>query len=202
MVIVFDLDGTLSKANTYKVFLVALLVFLVVTFQFGKLFHYGKIINQRGHRQIGRFDMKRNFYWLYQKMNLRNSFDRFLHKILIIFIRKNLIVHAKENEAEWVLATAAYASYSKRIASELGFKYCIATDSNDIDKNVECINETKKNRLINLLKGGNIDVFYTDHEDDLPLIRVAKKTFLVNPTSKLLKQVRRLDLQNIDYSFV
>lgn len=201
MNVVYDLDGTLSSKNTYKIFLLALFLFVCVTIQVKSVVRFVNILIRRKNKIYARVAMKREFFLLHEKIAGRVQFNEILHFVLKIFIRKNLLNNHIEAEDTLILATAAYDFYARRIAREYNFSKCLGTTREDIVENIECIGAVKKSRLIALLGEDNIDVFFTDHKDDIPTIKVAKLTYLVKPSQISLNEIRQLKAK-INFSYV
>jgi phosphoserine phosphatase len=88
-----------------------------------------------------------------------------------------------------ILATAAPSCYAIHIAKAEGFDVCIATDipENGFTPDFENLRDRKKENLLNYFKKNNlksVDVFITDHIDDVPIIKIAKKNIIINPNTK------------------
>ena len=201
MNIVFDLDGTLCTKNTYKIFLILLLLFTSLTLQVKSAFLFFKILVNRKKGIYDRFEMKRMYFFLYEGICGQAVFNGLLHYFLKKFIRKKLILNHARPDDTLILATAAYEFYAARIAKEYNFTTCISTSRQDVLSNTECLGLEKANRLQSFLGGKKIDKFFTDHKDDIPTIKISELTFLVKPSRKSLEEVEILN-RKIDYSYV
>ena len=79
----------------------------------------------------------------------------------------------------------------REIAEKMGIAEIVATTWAEMKNELECIGERKKNRIFSLSNLSNIDLFYTDHHDDIPTILASNKTILVNPTSRSYKLITK-----------
>jgi phosphoserine phosphatase len=98
-----------------------------------------------------------------------------------------------------ILATAAPACYAKIIAEKEQFDVCLATDFPDSNFNstFENSKKVKKENVMNYLKEKNlyvIDTLVTDHIDDLPLMKLAKRTIIIRPSEHLLNQIKQFSI--------
>jgi len=183
MTIVYDLDGTLSRVNTYKVFLIILFVHLIVTLQWLRLKELMFIIYQRLIRKSARVNMKSSIYKLYNVTYYKRFLLRVFHLVMKPWYRKEILLKHSNLDRQ-ILATAAFDFYAKEVADKLHIKECVATSWHQMKQGYECISERKRNCLQALTNPMVIDVFYTDHSDDLPTIKIANKTVLVSPSKK------------------
>ena len=94
-----------------------------------------------------------------------------------------------------VLSTAAPAAYADLIAKHFCFDYVCATsmavEQSDWHENVK---EEKMRATVHLLDkiDARLAIFLTDHDDDLPLLRIPKDAnIIVNPTSKTLEKLEQ-----------
>ena len=101
-----------------------------------------------------------------------------------------------------VLASASFDIYVEGLGNALGFEHVICTKASWDESgrltgkllSANCYGEEKLQRVISWLsknKYKNVDVVYSDHHSDLPILQFATKGVAVNPTKKL---------RNISYS--
>ena len=92
------------------------------------------------------------------------------------------------NDCISILATAAPILYAKKIQEVYHFDYVIATGSTEEKKWKENIRDEKKKNVLALLNTlvseNKISELYTDHQDDLPLMKCSEYTYLVNANEK------------------
>jgi phosphoserine phosphatase len=98
-----------------------------------------------------------------------------------------------------ILATAAPTCYANIIAKKEHFDICLGTDFLDSNFNstFENSKKTKKENVINFLKDkklNEIDTLVTDHIDDLPLMKLAKRTIIIKPSENLLNQLKQFSI--------
>ena len=109
---------------------------------------------------------------------------------------KQLETYKNDSQVTLVLASASFDIYVDRIGQLLGFEYIIASqaewdDDNCITGNLSspnCYGEEKVKRIKDWLKASSfesIDIAYSDHHSDLPLLEFAGEGIAVNPTDKL-----------------
>lgn len=195
--VVVDLDETLFKGNTFHIWLKFLLKEIS-----HKEFHI-KIkllffIFLRLVRVISHYELKKQTLIISNSQKNKIDLDKYLYlidlKINKIILKK---INNKLSNHVWILATAAPAIYSESIAQKYNFDYCLSTSMEINDEWVENIREIKlKNvkQLIRELKINTIDELYTDHHDDIPLMKESKKIVLVNPTENSIKKIQKNEI--------
>ncbi|WP_350105592.1 hypothetical protein [Fulvivirga sp.] len=120
---------------------------------------------------------------LYYDLRCVGIIDKLLLFWFKKFIRKSLLAQYVNKSINTVaLATAAFSFYANPLGESLGLIPIFATEKGDLANDVECLSEVKASRVRNYFRD-EVDLFFTDHYDDLPTIRIAKKTVLVNPSS-------------------
>ena len=104
------------------------------------------------------------------------------------------IASAKMSGSKILLATAASEIHAKQVCDHLGlFDAYIASDSE-----VNLKGERKRDRIESFLEGDGFD-FIADSQSEIPVFKKAKKSFLVNPSRKLLKTCKSA---SIDYEIL
>ena len=205
--VIFDLDGTISKRDTFKEILILGLIFrphriLLIplsVFDF-MLYLIGIYTNSLVKERL----LGRVFGGLSEK-----KIDVIVTRYKAFFDKKNVHAEAlkaiknhQENNDFVILITASFDFYVNIIVSDIGFDKVICTRA-----------ETKEGRLTGLIDGQNCysrrkveelrDQFnlsdyssivcYTDHHSDLPLINECDFSYLVNPTEKLIAILKEMD---------
>ena len=92
-----------------------------------------------------------------------------------------------------ILATAAPEVYAKEIATLYGFDYTLATPMPKYGKWQENIRDIKAKNLQHLLKSLHVkelDAVVSDHHDDIPLMRLAKRVYLHNATQRTYAKLK------------
>lgn len=186
-VVVMDLDGTLSKVNTFT-------LFVTEFFRFSPTARLPltRIVLQRKLRLISHAEAKRKIISLFRRAYNRKIIENTIRHI-INNIRPELL-GAVRNADFSVLATAAPALYADELAQRLGFNICVSTP----DSGPECRGEEKVRRLhqIGIVFSWNLTV-YTDHYDDMPLLMANSRgiNILVSPSKETL--VRTSVIKNL-----
>ena len=184
-VLVVDLDGTLYDVNTFHEFLKYLLRYYFNDFRMFKFNILLFFIKLRLFRMISHSRLK------YKVLELiKNEDIDYQDFILKLSKHKNEIEEIADSSFDVkILATAAPSCYAKYIAKTEGFDECLATDfpEDGFSTDFENLRERKKENLLDYFKKNNlksVDVFITDHIDDLPIIKIAKKNIIINPNQK------------------
>ena len=124
-------------------------------------------------------------------------------KSLHTYINQNILKTMRDESYITILATAAPILYSQTIKERYEFDYLIATGHTNKGEWKENIREEKKGNLITLLEkyslGNQISILYTDHHDDIPLMKFSDLTYLVNASEETKK---RTHSENITFKIL
>ena len=198
---VFDLDGTITKRDTYRWYLIQYLLhdrrrltnifdlpLHVARYSLG-LVDNGWLKERFLEALLGGVDMKK----------LDSFTEKFVDKLFGNGIRHGALTAIKEHQRSGdrvIMVTASLDFYVGRIGERLAIKEIACTKTS----------RTKEGRLSGLLDGKNCYgeykvgmlkallsddrskykiVAYTDHHSDIPLLEWADEGVAVNPTSKL-----------------
>ena len=196
-VAVFDLDGTITRYDTYVHFLIFCLRSKPL-----RLLASPMLIVYFGMYKAG----IRSNHWLkarFLRLVLGGVGQSELNQLAVSFnaltLRKNIkrgaleeIEKLRKEGYEIVLATASFGFYVKSIADSLGVDHLLcsaaAVDSGgrltgEID-GLNCIGEEKARRLrVLMVERGwsEIDRAYSDHKVDLPLLEMSRVAVVVDP---------------------
>ena len=196
-VLVVDLDGTLYATNTFHQFILYLLkssvrnLDLVLCFQI-VFFSFLRGIKILSHSRFKFFILKKT---------AKNSNGNYLKFVESIDKYKRDITSLYSQKFDLkILATAAPACYSNLIAKKINFDACIATETpiSDFSLKFENAKVNKKKNVVDFLKKKGvspIDLFITDHIDDLPLIKISKRNIIINPDFEFEKALQSLNIQ-------
>lgn len=201
--IVVDLDQTLVRVNTFRVYIIYVSRRAMALFRFDIVLSIFLFVTMRKIRLITHSFMKRQIL-LASKSFM--TFDRLneLADLLLVNVNQNVLTLLSEYKGKGYytcLSTAAPISYSSIISKRMNFDGICATDMPISGKvwheNVRT--EKCKNTLSFLSQQGlEISVFLTDHYDDLPLLLVEKdKNVLVNPSSKTESILRNSEVSYV-----
>lgn len=184
-VLVVDLDKTLFSINTFHYYIKFLISYGLKKMKFYLVFKILIFLLLRNFKLITHAKMKYEI--------LKNSCNKQLniqHFVKSIDLYKNNLQILKQHFDLKILATAAPNNYSEIIAKQEMFDVCIATKLPEVFyESFENNKENKKRNVLAYLKKENInhiDVFVTDHIDDLPLIKISKKNIIVKPNENLI----------------
>lgn len=195
--VVIDLDGTLLKGNSLHELIKFTLAGKVRNVGLKQRFAIGVRLVMRRLKLIHHVDMKYPFHREVEKAIGCEEMAIFVRHIAGM-IRPEVLQQVRNLQHEGymcVLATAAPAFYASELGKRFGFDMCVATGlSAEAGGYVEARGEEKKLRVCNAVSeaGGKIEVVMTDHEDDLPLLRIPDvKRWLVSPTDALCSALKR-----------
>lgn len=203
-VLIFDLDGTILSVNSFPKWVMYLLrgsfpalnpfARLVLSLRVAALLAGRKIL-KHPHGP-----MKRQMQRLWQRATAadgaRTSLDHLTAQLLAT-VRPNmhgLLEALRAQPVDAVLATAAAGEYGHYLGEKLGFFHILTTPEAEAVDYAEHSRETKRTRTFAYLAAQGWQerprVFFTDHEEDLPLIRASQRVLWFGPESKL-PMVRR-----------
>ena len=211
---IFDLDGTIDKGDCFKSFLLKVFLKSPEKWKFIFLF-FLKLVQFLVLKTISRNNLK--FY--FTKIILENKDSKFLKKEAKKFVderlKRNLnhrvyeeLLKRKKQNYHLILATGSLSIYAKYFKEKLNFNYLICTkifivkNKKIIVKN-NCIGKEKLNFVNQYLKKNKYSwknvVFYSDHEDDMPIFKKAKFIFVIKPNKTLVKKLKN---ENIEYKII
>jgi HAD superfamily hydrolase (TIGR01490 family) len=198
---VFDLDGTLTRHDTYRRFLLG-----YASAHPTKLFRFGPLALDALAHKIGR----RSNSWLKERFLLEILggathteialfADRFVSHLMRTGMRAGAIraIEGHRHRGDrLILVSASLDLYVERIASQLQMDHCICTKATRTSDGriagtldgANCYGEEKIRRLSSWV-GNDRDrmhvLAYGDHRSDLPLLEWADRGILVNPSRRL-----------------
>ncbi len=201
-VIVVDLDGTLLSVNTFHKWMIFLFkksllknpldsvkILAIIAFRLIKVYNHK--------------EMKYRILQISEATRYKKYLDEFVDE-LDAHLNDEVLQLIKENDVISVLATAAPSLYARRVADRYGFIHCVATPESSAQIWFENIKEKKRESLEKLLDSieiKEVDIVLSDHHDDIPIMEMAKKVYLVNAsheTRTLIRQNERLqDVQTL-----
>jgi HAD superfamily hydrolase (TIGR01490 family) len=200
-VVVFDLDGTITRHDTYLQYLIGYLQYkpsrLLATFALPVdlcRFALGAVDNAYVKARFLQAILAGN-----SRSELRVWTETFLHTLCQRGLRPGALARIAQHRTQGdrlILATASFDFYVQPLARRLGFDEVICTQSlwNTDDRLLgglngpNCYGAVKLQRLYELLGTDVRDVSllaYSDHHADLPLLTAATRAVAVNPTRKL-----------------
>jgi len=178
------------SVNTFHKWIKFLFVHELKKLHFISLFAILKISFLRLIKTITHTQMKFKILKLSENLMDEESVEHFID-ILSPYIHKTILNNMRDSSANTLLATAAPLFYAKSIQKRYHFDEIIATPYTNKENWKENIKQEKKNNYIELIHRLHWRpleiILYTDHHDDLPLMRISNLTYLVQPSQTTLK---------------
>lgn len=197
---IFDLDGTLTKKDTYLPYLMGFLIrnpkywLRSVVLPFAVLMFYFKLRNNQW--------LKETFLKAIFKGEHLDNVQKWNNKYLSELYRHEMnddivsILKEKQSEGDIViLATASLDIYIYDIAKELNISHVICTLTKKNEGVIEgeldgknCYGPEKLNRIQTYLKENNLSgeiYFYSDHASDYSVMEFSDFPYAVYPTKKM-----------------
>ena len=186
-VLVVDLDGTLFTINTFHYFIKYLIFYSLKNFRIILLLGIIHSLTLRVLKLFSHAEMKFKILKLISQeknINYKEFVDSISNKMRSLDLLKDKSFTTK------ILATAAPSCYANIIANQNQFDVCLGTEFpiSKFDVNFENIKEVKKKNVMAYLGTIGIDkinIFITDHLDDLPLMKISEKNIIFNPTDNM-----------------
>ncbi len=215
IVAVFDLDGTLTRYDTYLRYLIGFLlrnpcrVFRTALLPFDVIAH-----------KIGARDntwLKKRFLSAILSGLTDEDLHAWTHSFVDTLVARGLRPGALERLRQHQLAgdrtillSASPDIFVREIADRLGFSECECTiaerdQAGRLTGNLaggNCYGPEKQRRMERLLGNGRAGVHvvaYGDHRSDLPLLRWADEGILVNPSQALGRVARQFQLKTVHW---
>ncbi len=216
VVALMDLDGTITKRDTYIPFLVGfLLSYPARLWRVGSL-PFAVVLHGLGLRDNAW--LKAHFLAAVLGGAPRSEIDPwaavFVERVVARGLRRkalSVIEHHRAAGHELVLATASLDLYVERLAKRLGFDMVVCTAaewrsngtlSGRID-GPNCYGDAKRAAFWSRVATARDQLYliaYSDHHADLPILTEADRAVAVNPTRKLLRaaQLGQMEVQDWD----
>lgn len=216
VVVIFDLDGTITLRDTYVEFLIGFLRRNPARVIRSMLLPFALTLYTFGWRDNS---------WLKEtflnaiaggasRKEIMQYIDVFVSKLIKEGLRPGAIQAIQHHRREGhvlVLATASLDFYADKIGSDLGFSQVISTQSiwDSHDKLTgkicggNCYNINKLKKIKDVLGAELCEyqkIVYTDHHADLPIIEWADKAIVVNPTGCLRRLAFERNYEIQDWS--
>jgi len=183
-ILVFDLDETVLSINSFRRWV----WFLIIGALPGIGFRRRVLLSLRVQllllrRKIGGIDHGRllqllQAVWQEAATDRGRTMARRFRAILIQYVRPNLrslLALVAAGEADAILASAALSDYAEEFGRELGFRHILMTPASDDPTKFVNSGARKRDRVLGFLNergwAGRPLILFTDHLDDLPLMR-------------------------------
>lgn len=213
-IVVFDLDGTITRYDTYVRFLL-----FVISRSPVKLFRLPLLsFDVLRHKLGGQTNtwLKERFLSAILAGHNRDTINSlatsFSQHVIKTGVRSDAIECVRQHQIkgnELVLLSASLDIYVEPLGKMLGFKHIICTRTcweNDVlGKNLDggnCYGDIKIERIKQWLENRTDDrnmVAYADHESDFPLLKIATRGIVVNPDKALRLKAKVNHLEHVDW---
>lgn len=180
---VFDLDLTLLKVNSFKLWVIFTMFFMV--FDLSRIVRFLALFFNRIIGRIDRYRFKEKLLYLQYSSKYWAGIAYLFARVLMVFMNSNVLKHTVKYDFV-ILATAAPALYVRFLFEKLNtFDHLIATDIVE-GSYIELLAENKKTQVSNFLAEKKISsepaflYLYTDSLEDLPLAEYVDFLYVVN----------------------
>jgi phosphatidylglycerophosphatase C len=196
--VVFDLDGTLTRRDTYLLYVFGFLA--RHPWRIFRLLHLPWIVGMFYLGMLDNTQLKERFLRAFLRGTRRAELHQwttvFVDKLLSCGMRREAMAMLEKHRQHGdllVLLSASLDIYVEELGERLGFDQVICTAAHWEDdrlsgrlSSLNCHGEEKVHRLEELRKrcAGMKLVAYADHHSDIPLLRLADAGILVNGTRK------------------
>jgi phosphoserine phosphatase len=208
-VLIFDLDGTILRVNSFQNWarwlLLARFPAMSLSTRFGITSRALSIMLKRKLLRHDHERTKASLQRLWREAVVKDPAAlNAMTAELLAEVRPNfslLLDEVRQGRQDAVLATAAAEEYALTLAQELGFKHSLATPFLTDSKALQNVGTTKRDRTLEFLTAQNWQdrrrVFFTDHLEDLPLMLVSNHIIWLGTDDDLpaLRQALPADIQ-------
>lgn len=186
-IILIDLDGTFVSINTFHKWMKFLFIEALKKLQLTAVMKIFNIILLRYTKRITHKKMKYMILEISEQIITQKQITDFVHT-LAPYVNQELFNITQDNSKTTILATAAPLFYAKSIKELYQFDFVLATDDITHIPWQENIREEKAKNIKKLFDSNKWDfkntILYTDHYDDMPLMKIVSLTYLLNASEK------------------
>lgn len=181
--VVFDLDGTILRANSFHLWLNFLMFDQGSPLgPVGRATLFGAAA-ARGARVISHRTLKQITMRLFDDA-AHAAVDAFVDRKLMPLLSKTCLAQLaecrKQEGCATIMATAAPGVYAALLATRLGFTATVSSYMDGRGQLVETIGKKKLEEIRRSFGAVEIAAAFTDHPDDVPLLNAAQKRYIVN----------------------
>ncbi len=214
-IVIFDLDSTITKKDTYVAFLLSILKTYPQRLLRCGFLPFAILIHKAGIKDNSW--LKETFLTAIagglSQSQLSACSDQFIEKLKKKGIRSKAlqeIQQHRDTDHKLILASASFDFYVKKLGHQLGFEAIVCTrpswnEHNKLTGKIDGQNCYGKYKLMRLKEILNIDkndittIAYTDHHSDVPLLEWVDKAIAVNPTRKLQQIAMKRNYTIVDW---
>jgi len=199
-VVIFDLDGTILRSNSFPLWVRFLLVGRISGLDLRQRAPLSlsamRLLLLRKFGKLSHDELQRRLQ-LAWRVATENTNPAGMHRFEAMLLRRvrtnlrSLLRLLVEHQIDAVLATAAAVEYAEPLGRQLGFQHVLATRSQRLAGELANAGNLKRRSVANFLRDvGWHDrplILFTDHQDDLPLIRDCNAVFWFGSTGMLTR---------------
>lgn len=213
-IVVFDLDHTITRKDTYLRFAAT-----VLSRRPNRWFYAAFLPLSLIPFKLGRRDnqwLKERFLKTTAGGMGRSDLEKICSKLVESILRKDVrpkallaIKQHRRNGDYLLLASASFEFYVSEIAKALGFDDVVCTRAETSEAGLltgridglNCYGQEKLRQVVKATSWAGTEerIVYTDHHADLPLLKWADKMRVVNPTGQLISQLQGLSYEVCDW---
>lgn len=190
---VYDFDNTIYKGETvldfYKFYLkkdISLLKYIPLIFSVLLRYKMRRISLEELEKKASIYSEKNIPHIL--KFSAKEFWDKHESKIKDFYL--------KQQRADDVVVSASFSFLLDEICRRLGIRYCLCSELEPDSGKIKriCYRESKPEIFKENFPNAEIDNFYTDSLNDLPMIMLAKKAYLVK--GEKLTEIKKENLKS------
>lgn len=190
---VYDFDNTIYKGETvldfYKFYLkkdISLLKYIPLIFSVLLRYKMRRISLEELEKKASIYSEKNIPHIL--KFSAKEFWDKHESKIKDFYL--------KQQRADDVVVSASFSFLLDEICRRLGIRYCLCSELEPESGKIKriCYRDSKPEIFKENFPNAEIDNFYTDSLNDLPMIMLAKKAYLVK--GEKLTEIKKENLKS------
>lgn len=213
-IVVFDLDGTITQKDTYLPFLFGLLLrkpwiaFRLISLPFAVVMH---LCGVRSNTWLKKVFLKAFLKGMRQQ-DIDPWVERFADKLLRNGLREGAVEELQKHMQAGscvLLVSASLDIYVNRIGERLGVHAILCTQVEYMQGRItgglsseNCYGQEKISRIEAWLadhSASSVDVAYSDHHSDIPLLNYAQVGVAVSPSKRLAEIVQPNQLKLVHW---
>jgi phosphoserine phosphatase len=196
-IVVFDFDGTIIKLNSFRLYLLYLLLCFSIRFDVAAVLGLLKLFSLKVMGRVDHLTLKCICNKLGERLS--PSQNLFFWKLMRFFFRPEIIAYEREyrknDDIIIVIASAApyvYMRYAKAfLPADIVVSY--GDPGNETSHSVDNTGEYKLTNIANALghQISRIQAVFSDHSNDIPLFRISDLVVVVKPTKRSEAEIKK-----------